>query len=46
MKFKTILVEPISDIDEKETWLNRKIEDEIFKYFNRKNILIKGKYYD
>ena len=46
MHFKTVLVEPISDIDERETWLNRKIETELFKYFEKKNILIKGKYYD
>ena len=42
----TILVNPISEIDEKETWLNRKIEKMLFEYFERKNILIRGKYYD
>ena len=46
MHFKTILVNPISDIDEKETWLNREIEKKLFKYFEKNNILKKGKYYD
>lgn len=46
MKFTTILVNPISEIDEKETFLNRKIESMIFNYFNKKNILKKGEYYD
>ncbi len=42
----TILVNPISKIDEKETWLNRQIEKMIFKKFKEKNILVKGRYYD
>lgn len=42
----TILVNPISDIDEKETYLNRKIEKYIFKKFDEKNYLKKGKYYE
>ncbi len=42
----TILVDPISDVDEKETWLNRKIEARILKKFKEKKILEKGKYYD
>lgn len=42
----TILVNPISSIDEKETWLNRKIESLIFKNFEKNNILVKGRYYD
>ena len=46
MCFKTILVNPISKIDEKETWLNREIEKKIFKYFEKNNILKKGHYYD
>ncbi len=46
MKIMTILVEPISKIDEKETWLNRKIEKYIYKKFKEKEILIKGRYYD
>ena len=46
MKFKTILIPPISDVDEKETWLSREIEKKLFKYFEKKNILIRGKYYD
>lgn len=46
MKITTILVNPVSEIDETETWLNRKIEKLIFKKFEKKNILIRGKYYD
>lgn len=46
MNIKTILVHPISEVDEKETWLNRKIEKMLFKYFDKHKILIKGKYYD
>ena len=46
MKITTILVNPISSIDEKETFLNRKIEKLIFKKFEEKNILVKGRYYD
>lgn len=46
MGLKTILVNPISEIDEKETWLNREIEKKIFKYFNKKDILKKGRYYE
>ena len=42
----TILVNPISNIDETETWLNRQIEKKIFKTFEQKKLLIKGKYYD
>ena len=42
----TILVNPISDIDEKETFLNRNIEKLLFNYFEKKDILIKGRYYD
>lgn len=42
----TILVNPLSLIDEKETWLNRKIEKRIFKIFEEKKYLIKGRYYD
>lgn len=42
----TILVNPISKLDEKETWLNRQIEKKIFKKFEDKKLLIKGKYYD
>ncbi len=42
----TILVNPMTEIDETETWLNRQIEKKIFKKFEEKNILIKGKYYD
>ena len=42
----TILVNPISNIDETETWLNRQIEKKIFKIFEQKKLLIKGKYYD
>lgn len=46
MKITTILVEPISNIDETETFINRKIEKIIFKKFEEKNILVKGRYYD
>lgn len=46
MHLKTILVEPMCDIDEKETWLNRKIEKVLFKKLKQKGILEKGKYYD
>lgn len=46
MKLTTILVNPMTDVDETETWLNRQIEKQIFKTFERKNILTKGKYYE
>lgn len=39
MKITTILVEPISKIDERETYLNRKIEKLIFERFEKKNYL-------
>ena len=42
----TILVEPMTEIDETETWLNRQIEKMLFKKFEDKKLLIKGKYYD
>lgn len=42
----TILIEPVSHIDETETWLNRRIETVIFKKFENKKLLIKGRYYD
>ena len=43
---KTILVDPITNKDGKATFLNRKIEKRIYKYFKENNILEKGKYYD
>ena len=43
---KTILIKPISEKDEKETWFNRQLEKMIFNSFKRNNLLIKGKYYD
>ena len=46
MGLTTILVNPMTEVDETETWLNRQIEKKIFKKFKEKNILIKGKYYD
>ena len=46
MCITTILVNPVSKIDETETWLNRQIEKAIFKKFEAKNLLIRGKYYD
>lgn len=46
MGITTILVNPISDIDETETWLNRQIEKKIFSVFEEKNYLKKGRYYD
>lgn len=42
----TILVNPMSKIDERETWLNRKIEGLIFEKFKKDNILLKERYYD
>lgn len=42
----TILVNPLSEVDETETWLNRKIEKLIFNYFEKKDILVRGRYYD
>ena len=42
----TILVDPISVIDEKETFINRKIEKIIFKKFEKKGLFKKGHYYD
>ncbi len=46
MGITTILVNPMTKIDETETWLNRRIEDRIFKYFDKKDWLKKGRYYD
>ena len=46
MKILTILVNPLSKIDETETWLNRQIEKIIFNSFEKNNILVKGRYYD
>lgn len=42
----TILVNPISDLDERETWLNRQIEKKIFNVFEKKDMLVKERYYD
>lgn len=42
----TILVDPISQIDEKETFINRKIEKMIFKKFEKQELFKKGRYYD
>ncbi|MCI5732695.1 MAG: YqeG family HAD IIIA-type phosphatase [Tenericutes bacterium] len=46
MKILTILVDPMTLIDEKETFLNRQIEKAIFKNFKKKDILVKGRYYE
>jgi len=46
MGITTILVNPMTEIDETETWLNRQIEKKIFKKFEDENILIKGRYYE
>lgn len=46
MNITTILVEPLSDKDETETFINRQIEKILFKKFEEKNILVKGRYYD
>ena len=46
MGITTILVNPMSNIDETETWFNRQIEKQIFSYFRKNDILIKGRYYD
>ena len=42
----TILVNPLSEEDEKETWLNRKIEKFIFNKFYNQDLLKKGRYYE
>lgn len=42
----TILVNPISHLDERETWLNRQIEKKIFNVFEKKDMLVKERYYD
>lgn len=42
----TILVNPMTEIDERETWLNRQLENKIFKTFDKRNWLKKGRYYD
>ncbi len=42
----TILVNPISKEDGKSTFLNRKIENKIFKLLEEKKLLKKGKYYE
>lgn len=46
MGITTILVNPISSIDETETWLNRQIEKKIFEIFEKKDYLKRGRYYD
>lgn len=46
VRITTILVEPVSELDERETYLSRKIEREILKVFKKKNYLKKGRYYD
>lgn len=44
--FTSILVHPMTDIDETETWLNRQLEKMILKRFNKKDWLKKGRFYD
>ena len=46
VRITTIFVEAMSEIDERETYLARKIEHEILKVFKKKKYLIKGRYYD
>lgn len=46
VKIYTILVEPVSEIDEKETFINRQIEKYILKKFAEKDIFKKGRYYE
>ena len=46
MNITTILVNPMTDIDGKSTFLNRKIENKLFKEFDNKDILKKGRYYE
>lgn len=46
MGITTILVDPMTEIDEKGTWLNRKLEKKILKVFEEKDILKKGRYYE
>ena len=46
VKMVSVLVNPISEIDEKETWFNRKIEKIIFNYYKKHDAFIKDRYYD
>lgn len=43
---KTILVDPLGKKDLKITALNRFLEKQIFKYYKKKNILERGRYYE
>lgn len=42
----TVLINPMSSEDEKETWFNRQLEKMIFNNFKKNKLLIKGKYYE
>ena len=42
----SILVHPMTEIDETETWLNRQLEKMILKKFDKKDWLKKGRFYD
>lgn len=43
---KTILVDPLGKKDLKITAFNRLVERQIFKFYKRKNILERGRYYE
>ena len=43
---KTILVDPLGEKDLKITGLNRKIEKQIVKYYQKKGVFERGKYYE
>ncbi|MBQ9019203.1 MAG: YqeG family HAD IIIA-type phosphatase [Bacilli bacterium] len=44
-KIMTILVDPLGNKDLKITGLNRKIEEKIIKYYEKKGLFERGKYY-
>ena len=46
VKITTVFVEPVSELDGRETYLARKIERRIFEVFEKKDYFKKGRYYD
>lgn len=46
MGFTSILVNPMSNIDRPLTRINRFLERKLFKYFEKRDILKKGSYYE
>ena len=44
-KIKTILVDPLGKKDLKITGLNRLIENKIVKYYGKRDLFERGKYY-